>query len=239
MRKMELSNNPYASNVNLFKKKTITFQEGVTVLVGANGTGKTTLLHLIYEHLQKENIPVYRFDNLIEGGKSENFEQFMFHGETEMAATSLMSSEGENIMLGVSALAKKVGSFIRTGKVKHMLDFLDEEKEVVNERWILLDATDSGLSIDNVIDLKNFFKFILKDTQQSNIETYIVISANEYELAAESNCFDVRNGKYITFNDYNDFREFIIQSRKDKDKRIEDDIAMDEEKDNKKGKWDD
>lgn len=236
MRKMELHNNPYGSNVNLFRKKTITLQEGLTVLVGANGTGKTTLLHSICEHLRKEKIPVYRFDNLIEGGSSENFNQFMFQGETEMAATSLMSSEGENIMIGIAALAKKMGSFIKTGKVKHMFDFLDEEKEVGNERWILLDATDSGLSIDNVIELKNFFKFILNDAQKSNIETYIVISANEYELAAESNCFDVRNGKYIKFNDYNDFREFIIQSRKDKDKRIEDDIAMDKEKENKKGK---
>lgn len=93
----------------------------------------------------------------------------------------------------------------------------------------MFDAIDSGLSVDNVVDIKmNLFDLVIKDAEESGLDVYIIISANEYELARNSSCFDVNSGKYIEFNSYEDFRKFILSSRKKKDKRIERMIAKSE-----------
>ena len=77
----------------------------------------------------------------------------------------------------------------------------------------MIDAADSGMSIDNVCEIKEYlFKTILDDEKEADV--YIVISANEYELARGEACFDTYNGKYIEFADYEAFRAFILDSRK-------------------------
>ena len=50
---------------------------------------------------------------------------------------------------------------------------------------------------------------------------YIVVSANEYEMANNENCLDVCKGKYIKFKDYDEYKEFILESRKIKDSRCQ------------------
>ena len=67
-RKFTLHKRYYGEDYDLYKKKTITIKEGLTVLVGCNGIGKTTLLRQIKDHCKKEDIPVLSFDNLKEGG---------------------------------------------------------------------------------------------------------------------------------------------------------------------------
>ena len=79
----------------------------------------------------------------------------------------------------------------------HLLDILAEkeyETPETKERWLLLDAIDSGFSIDNVIEAKDFFKMVINDFADHGYELYIVVSANEYELANGEDCFDVMNG---------------------------------------------
>ena len=68
-RKFKLWKDPYDCGIDLYKKKTIEIKTGVTVLVGCNGIGKTTLLHCIKDSLKKEKIPCMEFNNLIEGGE--------------------------------------------------------------------------------------------------------------------------------------------------------------------------
>ena len=43
MKTIQIEKDPYDFGVNLFPKKNVTFEPGVTVLVGCNGSGKTTL----------------------------------------------------------------------------------------------------------------------------------------------------------------------------------------------------
>jgi hypothetical protein len=96
----------------------------------------------------------------------------------------------------------------------------ESEKEPVKERWILLDAIDSGLSVDNIVKLKEeLFKTILEYNEGNEI--YIIVSANEYEMARQEQCFDVYNGKYITFNDYEEYRQFILETNEIKLQRYD------------------
>ena len=204
--KFEIVRDYYQEKEYIYNKKNIEIEEGLTVLVGCNGSGKSTLLYQIKDLCKKENIPCYYFDNLTEGGSNAR-EKAGFYGDTMFLAESLCSSEGENINLNMTNCANKIGKFVRNNK---------NAKKI----FILMDAVDSGLSIDYVIELKELlFKTIIKDTSERGIETYIIVSANEYEMARNEKCFLIPDMKYKTFENYDEYRNFIIESRNNKNKR--------------------
>lgn len=228
-RKFSLCRDYYDNGYPLYAKKNIEIKEGVTVLVGCNGIGKTTLLHQISEKLKNDKIPHIMFDNLTDGG-SNSRQESLWKGDMAFLATSATSSEGENIVLDIGKLAKRLGDFVRTGEdkeenplayiFKRHFDDADKKIEIPKERWIILDAVDSGLSVDNVVELKeSLFDTIIKYNFGNKI--YIVVSANEYEMARGEQCFDVYRGEYTELKDYDDYRKFILNSRKIKEKREE------------------
>ena len=204
MRSFKIDKDPYCTNSNIYNKNIITINPGVTVLVGCNGSGKTTLMGLLKDKLKKEKVSYISFDNLREGGfNAANMYGFM--GDVSFVAESITSSEGENIIMNLGKFANKIGRWVRDHK---------EEKEM----WIFLDACDSGLSIDNVVDVKKYlFDIIIKDNPNSDV--YIIASANEYELARDERCFDVQSGEYITFDSYDEYREMILKSKENKNKK--------------------
>lgn len=204
--KFEIIRDYYNEKEYIYNKKNIEFEEGLTVLVGCNGSGKSTLLHQIKDLCEESNIPCYYFDNLTKGGSNAR-SKAGFYGDTMFLAQSLCSSEGENINLNISKCASEIGKFVRDNK---------KSKKI----FILFDAIDSGLSIDYVIELKeDLFKTILWDALRKGIEIYIIVSANEYEMAKNEKCFLIPNMRYKTFKSYDEYRDFIIKSRNKKNKR--------------------
>lgn len=154
----------------------------------------------------------------------------LFLEDFRFVAESMSSSEGENIVLNLMDLAGKLGRFIKTGIYKRRYnpfegvfkkdESSDKDIEMSNERWILFDTVDSGLSVDNIVELKEgLFKTIIEHEKDNDI--YIVVSANEYEMAREEQCLDVYNGKYVAFKDYEEYRDLILKSRKWKEERSE------------------
>ncbi len=228
--------NPYETGVNLTTPKEIELNSGLTVLVGCNGAGKTTLINNIKSELNHQEIPYCIFDNLKDGGSSSISSIFSSSSSyvsdiIETGISLWTASEGEAIKINLGRHSTLYKTFLETGYFKDKSYefkkiFSEDEKEecLDNKRVFLFDATDSGMSIDSIIEIKNFFNIILEDAAKLNLECYIIISANEYELARNSNCFDVNKGKYITFSDYEDYRKFIIKSRKFKEKRIDREI---------------
>jgi len=229
-KKFTLIKDYYEEGINLYKKKTITIKPGITVLVGCNGIGKTTLLHQIKDTLKKDNIPCIEFDNLHDGG-SKSVSEASFYGNFEFMATAMCSSEGENIVMNMGKLAERLGKFVKEGedpKEKKHIQLARsiakvngeniKEESIPNERWILLDAVDSGLSVDNVVDIKEqLFKTILEYNYGNDI--YIVVSANAYEMTRGEQCFDIYNGKYVKFKDYEEYRQFVLDSKEWKNQR--------------------
>lgn len=212
---------PYDEGFNVCSKKEIQFQEGLTVLVGCNGYGKTTTLHNLRERLRKEDIPWFEFDNQTQGRKT-TMDSALYNGNFGLLSSLVVSSEGECISVSFGAVLGQLNEFIKTGKNKQNMfaNFFGDEEEVTsNQRFILLDAVDSGYSIDNVIDLKRVFDLIIENAKKQGKEIYIIISCNEYELANGENCMDIGNGKYIRFKDYDDYKKFIMKTREKKDKR--------------------
>lgn len=223
-RKFQLERDCYDEGFNLYKKKIIEIKSGVTVLVGCNGIGKTTLLKQIRDKLKENKIPYIMFDNLRDGG-SKAISEASFYSDFVFMANAIQSSEGENIVMNLEKLAARLGEFVEKGEdpkekkfnklVKAIKEINGEdivESEIINERWILLDAVDSGLSVDNIVDLKEqLFKTILEYNYEN--EVYIIVSANEYEMVRNEQCFDVYNGKYINIKDYEEYRNLVLQSK--------------------------
>lgn len=228
MHKIKTWRNPYDEGFSTCRRKEVEFKPGLTVLVGCNGSGKSTMLKNIKEELHKKKIPMFFYNNEHDGS-SNSIEKSIFLGDINFAATAWTSSEGENISLNLSKIASTWRNFILTGEVndlstKFTKSFrktcdIDNKKITSKKRFILLDAMDSGYSIDNVIEMKSLFDLVLEDSEKMGMETYIIVSSNEYELACDTDCFDVTEGKYINFSSYEDFKKFILHTRKKKDKR--------------------
>lgn len=198
---------PYNKGENVYAKATFTINPGVTVLVGCNGSGKTTLLRHFKETLERdEGALVLSFNNLTDGGQNAVSER-AFYRDFAAVATLATSSEGESIVVNIGNAATKIGALVRKNADNDMPLFL------------LFDAVDSGLSVDNVVELKKYlFDAILQDCAGKR-DVYIVCSANEYELCNGENCFDVQNAKYIRFNNYDEYRAFVLQTRARKEAR--------------------
>ena len=227
--KIPITRSPYNPKEYIYTKKEFEFKPGVTGLVGCNGCGKTTLLHQIKEYLKDKKVPVMEFDNLHDGGSNMRA-RAAARGDFATLGTSLCSSEGEGIIISLNNIARDIGTFVSTGKSNDPSDDLCKafaravwgdnqyEEEIPNERWILFDAIDSGLSVDNVVDLKeHLFKPIMETSQ--NLNVFLICACNEYELANGEQCMDVHTGKYITFSGYESYRKFILKSREVKDRR--------------------
>jgi len=213
-REFKISTKPW-DEAKVYKKTKFTIKPGITVLVGCNGCGKTTFLHSIKDQLRELRIPVFDYNNYSTGGHRA-MESALFYGRMDILATQACSSEGENIVINMGQVAERIGRFIK----EHPED---------DELWILLDAIDSGLSIDNMEDLNRFFYFIFNDKESisrlklDGKELYLVISTNSYEFCTTKNakCFDVQNGKYIKIESYDDFKNHVLKTRKQKDEWIE------------------
>lgn len=192
----------------IYKKSEFTLEPGVTILVGCNGYGKSTMLEQIRTILDNENIKYISYDNEHDGGPHA-MRKAGFLGNMELLANLFMSSEGEKIIQNVGEMAALIGKFVRNNT---------NEKEL----WIIFDAIDSGLSIDNMIDIKEYlFKTILNDTKNKDIDVYIVCSTNAFEMTNGNKCFDVYKQEYIEFKDYEDYKKFILNCKKRKNKRNE------------------
>ena len=97
---------------NLYYRSKVAFEPGVTVLIGCNGCGKTTLIRQIKRLLDKEDIPYVAYDNLHDGGSNAR-QKAGFYGDVEFMATSMCSSEGENIVLNMGNMARSMGGLTR------------------------------------------------------------------------------------------------------------------------------
>ena len=228
--KINIWRDPYDAGFTPTKPKEIELNTGLTVLVGCNGAGKTTLLRNISEECKKQNIPCLSYDNLHDGGNSSLAS--LIENDLQEAVYLMSASEGECIKANLGRKSKIFKEFVEKGIVNDryyrfakILDNKEDEIIESDDRVFLFDAVDSGLSVDSVVEIKSLFDLILEDFKDSEKNIYIVIAANEYELARNSECFDVNEGKYIRFKDYEEYRSFVIKSRQKKDKRIEKQIV--------------
>lgn len=204
-RKFQIPTDPYDEGVRLYSRKDVVFNPGLTTLIGCNGSGKSTLMAMVESSLKPSpGILVMKYDDRYDGGHNL-MEKMGFLEDYAGLSTMMTSSEGERIYVG---LGHFIGSMRREIRRNH-------PKEV----WILMDAVGSGLSIDKIDEVKDFADIVAEDN--NGIDVYFVISTNEYEFADGTDCIDVTTFKHMTFSDYADYRNYILETAKRKEKRNE------------------
>lgn len=116
------------------------------------------------------------------------------------------SSEGQKIIVSINQFAGQIGRYIKTS-------LSEEDSEV----WIFMDATDSGLDINNIIKIKEeLFATVLDDERLNGKDIYIVVTTNSYEYTTsfgkhKTDCISVKDCEHITFSNYQDYKEYIIK----------------------------
>ena len=115
-RKIKTWRNPFGEGFSICRRREIELKSGVTILVGCNGAGKTTMLKNIQESLKKDNIPFLNFDNLHDGG-SNSLQEAFAENNFSFISQAWNSSEGENISLNIGKMASILQHFIITGKM--------------------------------------------------------------------------------------------------------------------------
>lgn len=182
---------------DLHKGYTLALEPGLTFLVGPNGAGKTTLLSQIADYAKTNNIGLWQYDNLHDGGQHAA-DQYTLRGDFAKVATAMTASEGENVALNFGNRVGEMGQRIGQAISAHQ------------PLIILLDAIDSGASIDRARELAQFLSFVCDKDIKGTAEIYIIVAANHYELVkAPARCINVRTGGLETFPSYDKYAEFI------------------------------
>lgn len=190
----------------LYKTGVFEFHTGKTVLVGRNGSGKSTVLQLIVDYCKDNNIPCFRYDNYNDGGDSA-MQHYLINGQVDFFAGSAFHSEGEQIYNNICAKMRDIGAFIR----RH---------QDAQQVFILFDALDSGFDADGFIQIDRICELVQNDNPKMAI--YILLTANNYGLVEGSSCYDVKRNEYIEFKSYEDYKSFILgqyeEERKEEEK---------------------
>ena len=204
MAKIEFSCDPVDMGKKLYLRNSVDIQPGITCLVGANGSGKTTFLRIIKERGKRDRtITVIGYSDILDGRQTA-MDRYMHSGKMEDLGRAWMSSEGENVF-------NNFGSFVGTmGRNLHFNDKMEKPREL----WILLDGLDSGLSIDRVVEVRKFIEWFVNEEvpKAEGTEVYILIAANAFEMCRGLRCLDVRNMKNVEFNDYEEYKNFVVKS---------------------------
>lgn len=209
MRNFKIDKNYYGDRT-LFKKGSFSIKEGLTVLIGCNGSGKSTMLRTIKNEIDKDKDIVCLFCDNKE--RSDNLvSESIWVNDISMAATSMFSSEGERKRLSAEKMASEIGNMVyRNPDAK--------------EYWVLIDTIDSGLSIDVIKELKEdlFYVFIDDIKNNKHKPVYIVVTANTFEMAKGEQCMIACKCEYVEEEmNYENYYTSIMCSKYDKIESIE------------------
>lgn len=226
MRKFKVAKNPYDDgNRKLFTKVNFELEDNsIVCFVGCNGTGKTTVLDFIQQDLHKNKAldlisAINPFRSIFVSNK-ETYKDMYISFDKEADITT---GEGDYIMSHFAKKSLSTGEWIvnRFGRALALLgSAIRDPKNKGKNVFIFFDDCDAGTSIDMIGDIKSVFDLIIEDCKKNDITYYFCLTANSYEMCKDYRCIDVSTFKEHRFNNYEEYKKFVLKSRKFKDKDL-------------------
>lgn len=194
---------------------------GITMLIGPNGSGKTTALSQLRSLFSTEDDLVKKWNKLeINDSIRDLYSSYLYDNVYEETFTKSTWGATDHI--------DRVAQTFENSEGQNMYDYLYYKineigqavtKAIKNNKkgiFLLFDGLDSGLSLDVINTIrKNVLEFIIEtEKKRSNLEVYIICSANSYEFCNNYDCIDVTNQKHITFTNYEDYEKYFVKEDK-------------------------
>ena len=155
---------------------------------------------------------------------------YLYMGDYRAIASVFEASEGEAVFRNyANKVYQEIAAFRDTkitsknpeeiGLFRYKYIRMNKAKNLL----VILDGIDSGVSLDMTIDIKNFLHTILEDlhTRIPEVPVYILVSSNSWEFCEGERCLDARSLNFKKFSSYEEYRKYILDSRKKKERRLE------------------
>lgn len=193
---------------------------GITMLIGPNGSGKTTALSQIRSLFSTEDDLVKKWNTIeINDSIRNSYSSYLYDNVYEETFTKSTWGATDHI--------DRVAQTFENSEGQNMYDYLyykineigqSVTKAIKNNKkgiFLLFDGLDSGLSLDVINTIrKSVLEFIIEtEKKRSNLEVYIICSANSYEFCNNYDCIDVTNQKHITFTNYTDYEKYFVKGK--------------------------
>ena len=210
--KIKVTTKPFGDDLKLYQRKEFTFVPGLNSLVGCNGSGKSTLIDIfLIPSLRKDKIEHYKYNDRRQGGSMLMDRMLNVDDDMYGLVRMYVSSEGERIVVGLEKVITALPSFFKENKGK--------------PTFLLLDAIDSGMSVDEICEIKELLLDVVIPDAKSrfDIDLYVVIAANNYEWCNDDRIhnIDITTAKTLKFKSYEEYVDQIKASRTRKDKSRE------------------
>lgn len=228
---------PYADGESVFTNDRMEIGCGITVLVGCNGNGKTTMLDQIAdatgwsnskdlyaalsmmfhnENDYQDDESIARCDTIYWKSCAERDDALgnaiSNRGLLNLseAGNIMGSSEGEGISIAAGALAQQLGQSALSGSSEPLV--------------VLVDSIDSGLDDASIADVIDVLSLASNDFKKAGRDCFIIVTANSFGVvnAVQRNggkCIDSRTFEKKHFTSYDDYYEFVSETRRMKYER--------------------
>lgn len=202
IKSISINKNSNLEEILFFNKMNL---EQITLLFGANGVGKSSLIKGILK--QKEikfncdkETKLYSYIN-----NEQNFRNM--NKNSNLSYEDMFNPYLINKKYNANELSEGQSIIY---SLQDIFELCVQIKDDSNDSVILLDEIDSGLSIDNVEYLSDKIKEITD--KYSNIQ--FIIGFNNFEFCRNfPKVFNMYNGKYITIESYEQYRNIINSNR--------------------------
>lgn len=229
----DIIRDPYYHDDYMFEKGTLTLTQKVNIFVGPNGYGKTTLLRMMKQALEKQGAFSFS-NNAYSRSVSKAFRNVLSSDSTvddEDKATlgfiSYDSHADDHTNTMSSTLANKdLVQFALRGESSEgqnnlysMMDLFNNAQAIAKKHQnleqliIFVDGIDSGLSVDMIDLIIRSLDVKMKQVEDKNpnLEVAMIFTTNNYEMVRDSIALDPITSEPIEYESYEDFRKDMKQ----------------------------
>lgn len=227
----DIVRDPYYEEDYLFDKDTLTLSDKVTVFVGPNGYGKTTLTKAIKEGLKRQEAFDFA-NNTHERNLSRGFRNaftpdskdtndaatigFMAYDSHADDHSNSISSALANDNFMLFALRKESSegenNLYSLAELFNNAGAVAKEHPNLEQLVIFVDGIDSGLSVDMLDLIVRTLDIKIQQVESLNpdLEVAMVFTTNNYEMTRNLPTFDPTSFEPVSYDSYEDFRTDML-----------------------------